>query len=144
MVRALAYNRFTESISRYYNIPIKEYFKGVMATAPLDAAALESVAGLFRVLADPTRLAILQALRPRGRTVGDLVATLAARQANVSKQLGVLYDAGLLSRERAGHSVTYAIADPLVFDLCELVCGKLKRDAERELSVFTPRVTRRS
>lgn len=113
-----------------------------MAATPLDPVALESVAGLFRVLADPTRLAILQSLRPRGRTVGDLVATVGARQANVSKQLGVLYDAGLLSRVRSGNTVTYAIADPLVFELCDLVCGKLKRDAERDLASFAPRRSR--
>ncbi len=103
-----------------------------MATTKLGAEQLAAVAGLFRTLAEPTRLALLQELRSGPCPVGSLADKLAAKQANVSKQLSTLHEAGLVSRERVGNEVHYRIADPLVFELCELVCGKLRRDAERK------------
>jgi DNA-binding transcriptional ArsR family regulator len=102
----------------------------------LDRGSLEAVARLFGVLAEPTRLEILQSLRDGPRSVSDLVESLGAKQANVSKQLGILHAAGLLSRERDGNVVRYSIAEPMIFELCELVCGKLRRDAERQLEVL--------
>lgn len=105
-------------------------------SANLDTVALESVAGLFRALAEPTRLAILQQLRAKPFSVGELVTRLGAKQANVSKQLGLLHGAGILMRERVGNTVYYAISDPLVFELCDLVCGKLKRDAKQMAKLF--------
>lgn len=91
---------------------------------------LEQVARLFRTLAEPSRLQILQALRGGPLTVGEIVKATDIKQANVSKQLGQLYDAGLLERERDGLHVRYTIADAMIFQLCELVCGKLSRDAK--------------
>jgi ArsR family transcriptional regulator len=102
----------------------------------LDRGSLAAVARLFGVLAEPTRLEILQRLKDGPRSVSDLVECLGAKQANVSKQLGILYIAGLLSRERDGNVVRYGIAETMIFDLCELVCGKLRRDAERQLEVL--------
>jgi len=104
----------------------------------LDRASLEAVARLFGVLAEPTRLALLQTLKDGPRAVGVLADELGAKQANVSKQLGVLHAAGLLARARDGSTVRYSIADAMIFDLCELVCGKLRRDAERQLSALAP------
>ncbi len=103
----------------------------------LNRHQLESVARLFRLLSEPSRLAVLQQLRARPMTVGELVKALGMRQANVSKQLGVLHDAELLSRKRLGNHVQYAIAEPMIFDLCNLVCGKLKRDATRQVKLFS-------
>ena len=104
--------------------------------AALKPDQLDAVARFFRVLAEPTRLAILQELRRDPLTVGDLVVALDAKQANVSKQLGILFDAGLLDRERSGNSVVYSIREPVIFELCDIVCGKLKRDAERQYAAF--------
>ena len=96
--------------------------------------SLVAVARLFKVLAEPTRLDILQHLKGGACSVGELEDATGQKQANVSKQLGILFTAGLVSRERDGNTVRYAIADPMVFDLCELVCGKLRADAERQLA----------
>ncbi len=115
--------------------------KAAMKTT-LSPDQLEAVSRLFAALAEPTRLALLQALRKGSRPVGDLVDELDAKQANISKQLGMLYAAGLVSRERHGNEVHYSIRDPVVFDLCQLVCGKLRRDAERQADAFHPHVSR--
>jgi DNA-binding transcriptional ArsR family regulator len=107
-----------------------------MSAAVLDREQVQAVARLFSVLAEPTRLAILQELKDRPRPVGELVERLGAKQANVSKQLGVLFDAGLVGRERRGNLVVYSVREPMIFELCGLVCGKLRRDAQRLARLF--------
>lgn len=95
----------------------------------LDSAQLERVAGLFKAFAEPGRLAILQELKSGEMSVSELVDALPTSQANVSKQLKLLHDAGVITRRKDGTLVLYRIADPMVFDLCRMVCEKLNRDA---------------
>lgn len=95
----------------------------------LDMAQLERVAALFRAFAESTRLAILQELKSGELGVSDIVDRLTTSQANVSKQLKMLRDAGIVSRRKQGTQVLYQIADPMVFNLCQQVCEKLNRDA---------------
>ncbi|MAS95736.1 MAG: transcriptional regulator [Verrucomicrobiales bacterium] len=101
----------------------------------LDAKSLEKIAALFKVFAEPTRLAILQLLRRGPHSVNEIVEALPTSQANVSKQLRLLYDADLLSREQRGNQVIYSVHEPLVYELCELVCDKLNRQAKSEGAV---------
>lgn len=98
---------------------------------PLDREALERVANLFRIFSEATRLAILQALIPGTKSVNELVEELGTTQANISKQLRILYDARILAREKRGNQVFYSIDDDIVEPLCNLVCSKLNRDAAR-------------
>ena len=100
-------------------------------TGPLSPQELERIAELFRTFSEPTRLALLQELKAGPRSVGDLVDALPTTQANVSKQLKHLHQAGLVSRERDGTSVIYTITEPLVFEICRLACEKLNRDAAK-------------
>lgn len=97
----------------------------------LDFQQLERVAGMFRAFAEATRLAILQELKSGELSVSEIVDRLTTSQANVSKQLKQLHDAGLVIRRKSGTQVLYQIADPMVFELCALVCGKLNRDAAK-------------
>ena len=107
-----------------------------MAKELLDLEQLQAVARLFEVLAEPTRLDILQNLKQKSLSVNEIVSATDCKQANVSKQLGILHDAGLLDRRREGNQVFYSIADPMIFDLCSLVCGKLRKDAQQQLAAF--------
>ena len=95
----------------------------------LDTQQLERVATIFRAFSESTRLAILQELKGGEISVSEIVARLTTSQANVSKQLKLLHDAGLVSRRKQGTQVLYEIADPMVLELCTLVCEKLNRDA---------------
>jgi DNA-binding transcriptional ArsR family regulator len=95
----------------------------------LAPAQLQAVADLFAVLSEPTRLRVLQALETGPATVGEIIAATGLRQANASKQLGILHDAGMLAREKDGNLVRYSIRMPLVFDLCNLVCASVVEDA---------------
>jgi ArsR family transcriptional regulator len=91
---------------------------------------LELVAQRFRALGEPMRLRLLGSLRAGERTVSDLVLEHRTSQANISKHLALLASVGLLRRRKEGLNVFYAIADPSVFGLCDVVCGSLKKHAE--------------
>lgn len=93
----------------------------------LPAATLELIARRFRALGEPLRLRLLMALQDRERTVSDLVEEHETSQANISKHLQVLTTAGLLHRRKQGLNVFYAVADPSIFSLCDIVCGSLKK-----------------
>ena len=99
---------------------------------PLPDPLVELIAQRFRVIGEPMRIKLLDRLRDGAATVGELVEALGASQQNVSKHLGVLHRAGIVSRAKQGTSVRYAITDDTVFALCEQVCGGL-RDQLAEL-----------
>lgn len=96
-------------------------------STPLPEPVVELVAHRFRVLSEPARIRLLDALRTTGpASVGELGARLGMSQQNTSKHLGVLAAAGLLERTRVGNTAIYAISDPTVFTLCEVVCDALR------------------
>ena len=94
---------------------------------PLPDPLIELVARRFRVIGEPMRIRLLDHLRRGELSVGELADTLGASQQNVSKHLGVLHEAGMVERRKAGTRVVYGIADPTVFALCEIVCDGLAR-----------------
>ncbi len=98
----------------------------------LSLEALELVASRFRMLAEPMRLRLLHALHDGELNVTQLVEATGATQANVSKHLGLMVEAGLLSRRKDRLNVFYAIADPMVFELCDLVCSRLHLELKRK------------
>ena len=93
---------------------------------PLPDPLVDLIAARFRVIGEPMRIKLLDALRDGPATVGELTAALGTSQQNVSKHLNVLHHAGVVSRTKDGTSVHYAILDESVFALCELVCGGLR------------------
>jgi DNA-binding transcriptional ArsR family regulator len=102
----------------------------------LGEGQMRAVAGLFAILSEPSRLRILQLLQDGPASVGEVVAALEMKQANASKQLGILHQAGVVARERAGNSAIYSIRMPLVFDLCGLVCNGLRAEAEAKFKLL--------
>jgi DNA-binding transcriptional ArsR family regulator len=106
----------------------------------MSAAQLAAVARLFAALSEPSRLALLQALHHGPLTVNELVEASGMKQANVSKQLALLHDHHLVKRQREGTFIRYEIADPVIFSLCNLVCGKMKKDAQSAAAVFAPEI----
>ena len=105
-----------------------------MSTLPAETAL--RLAARFRTLGDPMRLRLLYALTGGERRVGDLVESSGGQQANVSKHLQLLHQQGLVARRKEGTATLYRIADPVVFKLCDLVCGSLG------LPTLHPRVRR--
>jgi ArsR family transcriptional regulator len=110
-------------------------FSLTMTKAALTPETVELIAQRFRAMGEPMRLRLLMALQAAERSVSDLVDELHTSQANISKHLQVLAAAGLLRRRKQGLHVFYSIADPSIFNLCEMVCGSLKKhlDAQSRL-----------
>jgi DNA-binding transcriptional ArsR family regulator len=106
----------------------------------LSAGQLEAVSRLFAVLSEPSRLELLQSLHDGPLSVNELVKATAMKQANVSKHLGVLHDHRLVKRERDGTFIRYEIADPMIFSLCNLVCGKMEKDTRQAAALFHPEI----
>ncbi len=94
---------------------------------PIADTEIAGVARLLAVLGEPSRLRIVRAVWERPQAVNRIVEATGLKQANVSKQLGCLVDAGILGRRRDGVSVIYFIALPLVRDLCRLVCDSVRQ-----------------
>jgi DNA-binding transcriptional ArsR family regulator len=93
---------------------------------PLPDELVELIARRFRVIGEPMRIRLLDRLREGEATVNELSEALGASQQNISKHLGVLAEAGILGRRKAGTHVYYRIADESVLVLCEQVCGSLQ------------------
>jgi DNA-binding transcriptional ArsR family regulator len=94
---------------------------------PLPDPLVELIAQRFRVIGEPMRIRLLDRLRQGEASVQELTEALGASQQNVSKHLGVLHQAGIVGRRKAGNRALYSIADDSVFELCEQVCGGLSR-----------------
>lgn len=88
---------------------------------------LEEIAARFRLLGEPLRLKVLAALIAGERNVGELVALTGAGQANISKHLAALTQGGLVNRRKVGTSSYYALADPSIVTLCDVVCADVQQ-----------------
>jgi len=97
---------------------------------------VQQVAEYFAVLSEPTRLRILNVLRDGEKCVQELVEATKTSQANVSKHLKVMMQAGILSRRSEGTSAFYKVDDDLIFDLCNLVCDRLATRIEQKAQHF--------
>jgi DNA-binding transcriptional ArsR family regulator len=86
-------------------------------------AFLESIAQRFRAMGEPSRLRILQELMQGERSVKALVEALGMTQSNTSRHLQALFEAALVGRRKSGLEVIYFVFDPMVFQLCELMCS---------------------
>lgn len=111
--------------------PIDTYLwrVNVVKRKAISGELLEVMAEKFRMLSDPTRLAILHALMESEQmNVSELVIATKRSVANVSKHLKLLTDAGLLSREKKGPFVLYQLRDPITAKICKLVCDSMQVD----------------
>jgi DNA-binding transcriptional ArsR family regulator len=105
---------------------------------PLPEPLIEIVAERFRVLGEPMRIRLLDRLYEGPASVAELHEALGASQQNVSKHLGILHGAGMVSRTKQGNRTVYAIGDPMLYELCDLVCGGVRRQLEELDAILQP------
>jgi DNA-binding transcriptional ArsR family regulator len=110
-----------------------------MATMKLTPEVLPLIAERFRALADPARLQLLVCLREEeSMTVTELAEETGMNQANTSKHLQVLHEKGFVTREKDGLFVRYSLAGADVFRLCDVMCGRLEREARARQRLIQP------
>ena len=98
--------------------------------------AVVMIARRFAVMSDPLRLKLIHALFEGEKNVSSLVVHTGGTQANVSRHLQTLTHAHILSRRKEGLQVFYTITDPSIFKLCELVCGSLEAQLNRQVGAL--------
>lgn len=109
---------------------------GDCGIARLSPTALGLMADFFKVLSETSRLQIVCSLKASSKNVSEIIAETSLGQANVSKHLKILSQAGIVSRRQEGVCVYYQIANPFIFELCELVCDSLSIQIEAQSRQF--------
>lgn len=85
----------------------------------------EAAARYFGVLAEPARLKILHAICNGEKSVNHIMTETGMAQANASRHLGLMYQAGLLHRRREGTQVFYRVTDAVFLELCRTVSTQI-------------------
>ncbi|MGD0449164.1 MAG: metalloregulator ArsR/SmtB family transcription factor [Candidatus Dormibacteria bacterium] len=111
MITAIAYNLLVSGVS---TIPDR-------AVTSREAEAFRLHAELCKVLTDPKRLMILQALRSGERSVGDLAELVGISLPNASQHLSVMRHSGLVGTRRDRTTVFYSLAEPRIAQACDIV-----------------------
>jgi DNA-binding transcriptional ArsR family regulator len=83
---------------------------------------LDTLAKKFKVLSEPSRLRILRCLTEGERCVNDIINSTGLLQANVSKQLKILHDSGILDSRAQGLQRFYCVKDFAVVKICHVLC----------------------
>jgi len=84
-------------------------------------ARMEAQAVMFKALAHPSRLFIVNELARRERCVCELTELIGADKSTVSKHLSLLKQAGIILDEKRGNMVFYALQTPCVLDFVTCV-----------------------
>ena len=104
---------------------------------PVTDEALALIASWFRTLAEPSRLKILRALEEGGEmNITEIVEATSLTQANVSRHVQSLVEAGMVGRRKEGLTVICFIADPSITDLCDNVCSNLLKRLSNQVKIL--------
>lgn len=102
----------------------------------LSEEAIELIAARFRALGEVSRLRLIVAVGNGEKNVSQLVAATGLTQANVSRHLQTLTDAGILVRRKRGVYVFYAVADAAIRDLYEQARKSLHKRLTTQAKAF--------
>lgn len=84
-------------------------------------------AEIFKSIAHPTRLHIIQLLRDQEKCVCEIGPALGIKQSNVSRHLNLLRKEGILYCYKDGLRVFYGVSDDRIFKMMDL-CGDILKD----------------
>jgi ArsR family transcriptional regulator len=97
----------------------------------------ELSADIFKALAHPNRINILEALRCAETCNCDLGPTVGLEQSNLSRHLTALISAGLIEARKEGVKTFYRVVDQELFTLLELVQNLVKKQAQAQLAILS-------
>jgi len=93
----------------------------------------EEVANYFSLFSEPTRLKIMSALCSGEKSVNEIVECVESTQANVSRQINMLYRSKVLARRKEGTQVFYKIDDRKTLKMCQTVCDEIANKIGMEI-----------
>lgn len=97
---------------------------------------IELVSKKFKLLSEPTRLKILISLQDGEKSVSQIIELTELQQANVSKNLKMLFEADFVTRRKEKNMVFYRISNPAIFQMCEIVCSTSQASLETKRALF--------
>lgn len=97
---------------------------------------INRIAEIFKVMSEPMRLKILDSLRHGEKNVSELIKLTGSQQANVSKHLGIMKKAGVVTARRKGLNIYYSLKEKRFFTICDSVCEYLAKRHEEENGLF--------
>ncbi|MBI5604036.1 MAG: winged helix-turn-helix transcriptional regulator [Deltaproteobacteria bacterium] len=103
----------------------------------LNPKIYEGQASILKALGQPTRLQILELLKEGERCVCEIFPAISQEQANVSKHLSILKQAGILESRKDGLRILYRIKTPEILDLLSGVSRLLKTQAREQHHLMT-------
>jgi len=84
-------------------------------------------AELFKAMAHPTRMQIIELLRTGEKCVCEITPTLEKEQPNISRHLAILKKEGLVRSRKEGLKVIYWVTDERLFDIIDLSSDIIRR-----------------
>ncbi len=105
--------------------------------AKMNPKIFEGQASILKALGQPTRLQILELLKEGERCVCEIFPAISQEQANVSKHLAILKQAGILESRKDGLRILYRIKAPEVLSLLNGVSKLLKTQAREQHHLMT-------
>ena len=89
--------------------------------SPLPQEAYDRNAGIYKLLANPKRLEVLNLLKKRELAVEEILKTTRLSKANLSQHLALLRHNGLVHTRRRGLNIFYRIVDPRIVEPCKIL-----------------------
>lgn len=93
-------------------------------------------AGIFRVLAHPTRIHVIETLRTGEQPVGEILKQVKVEQANLSQHLSVLRQSHLVLARKKGNQVLYSLRDPLLIKVLDAMRKYFQRHLEDSMAML--------
>ena len=110
--------------------------KGDCAIGKLSPEMIEELSGFFRLLGEPARLRLMCEIRNGARDVATLMERTGFSQSHLSRQLGQLTKAGLVTVEKDGNRALYAATDPVVEAICQMAHERLTLQLRQRLNTL--------
>lgn len=103
----------------------------------MDERLIEMKAEVLKVLAQPTRLKILECLRKGEKCICELVPVLNGEQSNISRHVSLMQKSHLVTTRKEGVRVTVRVSDPKVFEILDMVRVVLKNQIKAQKKLLS-------
>jgi ArsR family transcriptional regulator len=96
----------------------------------MEERVLELKAEILKVLAQPTRLKILELLRNGERCICEIVPAINGEQSNISRHISLMQKSHLVTTRKNGVKVMVKVRDPKIFEILDSVTLLLKKQIQ--------------
>jgi len=93
----------------------------------MEEKVLELKAEILKVLAQPTRLKILELIRNGEKCICEIVPAINGEQSNISRHISLMQKSHLVTTRKDGVKVMVKVKDPKIFDILDSIGLLLKR-----------------